>query len=98
MNEVDTQQLSKTMQLIEKWRSRHGTRPCSCGQGNLLREGESARVSRGGQQTKWRKEEGVFGKKKSIWQDVEERKAWLHEKPAVKVDVGWVDVGLQQVK
>lgn len=40
----------------------------------------------------------MSGKKKSIWQDVEEKRAWLCEKPSIKVDVGWVAVGLQQIK
>lgn len=30
---------------------------------------------------------------KSICRDVKEKKAWPHEKPAMKEDVEWVDVG-----
>lgn len=52
-------------------------------------EGLTARQSEG-------RNKGIFGKRKSVWQDVEEKRSWLHKKPALKVDVGWVDMGLQQ--
>ena len=58
-----------------------GRPACLHGQGRFLREAESEGISGGHQQKNGGKNKGVSGKRKSICQDAEEKRAWPQEKP-----------------